>query len=157
MLSVRQSNGFWPLAAGLAALMFVQGCSGSTVRRFAPPGIFKFEEIASEKPPNPVIEERIREHRRENRGASFPIIARTPSRGDPPPQPPMEMRSVVSGELVAAREDLAEEVAQDRAAAESAGEQREAIVESVDALADQLERDAAVARAERRNSDLQRP
>ena len=137
--------------------MFVQGCSGSTARRFAPPGIFKYEEIASDKPPNPVIEERVREHRRENRGAAFPIIARTPSSGDPPPEPPVEMRNAAAEALIAARDDLAVVVAGDRAAVDAGREQRDAIVESVETLADQLDQDAAAAEAERQNSLLERP
>lgn len=137
--------------------MFVQGCSGSTARRFAPPGIFKYEEIASEKPPNPVIEERVRQHRLENRGAAFPIIARTPSSGEPPPEPPAEMRRAAAEALVAARDDLAASVAEDRAAADAGREQRDAIVESVETLADQLDQDAADAKAERQNSTLERP
>ncbi len=81
MPSVKQSFPaiFLPVAV-LAAFGALAGCSQNQLTRFAPPGIIKYEDIASEKPQNPVVAERIKEHK-DRDDAKFPVLSQTPVAG----------------------------------------------------------------------------
>ena len=122
------------MAAGLIASA---GCSNTSLSRFAPPGIVKYEDIASEKPQNPEVAARIAERRAEQGGGKFPNLSQTPGPEDQPKMPPPGAVDAEMAVLEALRETLAENVAEDRAAAaeELAGDlqaEREGLKERVD-------------------------
>ena len=149
MFSVRHSNGF-RLAASAAALLFLTpGCSSNSfLARFAPPGVVKYEDIAGDKPPNPAIEETVREYRADTQ-SRFPVLSQTPTSNPAPQIPESEIRDAQKAALIEGRERLAEEIAGDEAAVE-AEEARTAITSRGERFNDQLERDDAAAKAERR-------
>lgn len=85
-----------------------------TAKRLAPPGFFKYEEIAGDAPPNLEIEARKAARAAEGDGA-FPVISDAPR--DKPQPPPQAEQDAMARDLIAARDKLAEDVAADRAAA----------------------------------------
>lgn len=93
----------------------LSGCADLNLARFAPPGFVKYEDIASKKPPNPAIVERVAE-RAETPG-EYPVLANTPAAGDRPEKLAAERRDAMAEFLVQRRDDVAAEVAADRAAA----------------------------------------
>lgn len=143
-------------AWGLAALMVAaSGCSG--LKRLAPPGILKYEDIAGDQPPHPEIVKRIAERRSE-------IDQRFPNLSEQPSQRPAEMPEAQREELAAslreARDELQAAVEEDRAASE--GERQAKFIlpgDKADAgrdlkdvaadLASEVEHDEAIARRER--------
>lgn len=129
-------------ALGLAALAFAPGCSG--LKRLAPPGILKYEDLEAGQPPNPVIQERIAARR-----AS--VDQRFPNLSDQPSQRPEEMteaaRQATAAALAEARDALAEAVAQDRAASDA--ERSAPLDEAAAALAADVAREGEAARRER--------
>ena len=151
MFSVRHSNAFRMAASGAALILLTAGCSSSSfLARFAPPGVVKYEDIASEKPPNPAIEATVRDYREDTR-ARFPVLSRTPTAGPPPQIPDGARRDALKAELIDGREKLADEVSGDQAAIDAEQAQGEAITSRGERFNDQLERDSAAAKAERRD------
>ena len=138
-------------ASGLALLFLTAGCSGNSfLARFAPPGVVKYEDIAGEKPPNPAIEETVRDYREDPR-SRFPVLSRTPTAGPAPERPDGARRDALKAELIESRDRLAAEVSGDEAAVEADQARADAIVDRGARFNDQLERDDAAARAERRD------
>lgn len=133
------------LAAGSMA---ASGCSNTDLSRFAPPGIVKYEEIASEKPQNPEVAARIAERRAQQGGERFPNLSQTPGPEDKPKKPSSGQISAEMAALQALRENLAEEVAEDRAAAEAelAGD----LQAEREVLSERVESDSRAAARERR-------
>lgn len=150
MFSVRHSNGFRLAASAVALLFLTPACSSNSVlARFAPPGVVKYEDIAGDKPPNPAIEETVREYRADTR-SRFPVLSQTPTAGPAPQIPESELRDAQKAELIEGREKLAEEIAGDEAAVEAEEARAAAITSRGERFNDQLERDDAAAKAERR-------
>lgn len=156
MFSVRQSSGFRLAASGIAAILLIQGCSNSFLARFAPPGIVKYEDIAGDKPPNPVIEETIREYRADTK-AKFPILSQTPTAGPAPAKPNSNVRDATMTELVESREKLAQELQNDEAAIEADRKEVDALPGKGEALAEKLDEDTIAAQSERKNDLSQKP
>ena len=132
--------------AGLAA-----GCANTDLQRYAPPGIFKYEEIASEKEPNPTIENVI-ESREESVDERFPNLSETPTAGRTLRRPSRRAAQQESTIILGARDNLTAAVDADR---EASRQEREAVkdLESrTDELLIQLENDAASAESDRANS-----
>lgn len=132
----------------MTATLALSGCSSFELSRLAPPGIVKYEEIASEKPPNPAIEEAIAA-RKKTSDPRFPVLSRTPAAGPPPPRPKPAEVSAETDALVGARESLEADLAEDRAAAETDRAELDALNSKRDSLAKDVDRDAAAARRER--------
>lgn len=133
----------------IAIAATISGCSETQLSRFAPPGIIKYENIASEKPPNPAIEETVR-NRKANSNAVYPVIARTPGLSDRPEKPSTDLIEAEMSELVEARETLNALVEADRAAAAEDAQERESLSRDSESFKRQLDRDAKAANAERR-------
>lgn len=129
-------------ALGLAALACAPGCSG--LKRLAPPGILKYEDLERGQPPNPVIQERIAT-RRASVDQRFPNLSEQPSKR--PEEMTEAERQATSAALAGARDALAEAVAQDRAASDS--ERSATLDEAAAALAVEVEREGEAARRER--------
>lgn len=126
----------------LAALA-AAGCAAE-LKRFAPPGIVKYEELAKDQPPNPAIVARIEESRNEP-GGGFPKLAEQPTalpQGIAKPE-----RAAMTEALLVDRDALDAAVAEDRALAE--GERDASLVEMRDALGEAVAKDDAAARRER--------
>ncbi len=145
-----------PYAAALLIVwLALPGCAG--LKRLAPPGVIKYENLAGDDPPSPAIKERIAA--RQNAGAGgFPNLAETPSKK--PDGVPKSAREKEMEELLAARDALARAVANDQAASaverekgvlmpgdEKSGEQ--SLDAAQKALADAVAKDDAAARRER--------
>jgi len=131
--------------AGALAIL-LGACSNAQLVRFAPPGIIKYEKLAGDQPPNPIIEQRI-EERVEDSDSPFPVIAQTPSQSSP--ARPAEQRQKLTTGLEEKRDGLDvaieadwEGVAQDRTRSETLSDKRAR-------LAEDLERDSRAARQER--------
>jgi hypothetical protein len=119
------------------------GCSGG-LKRFAPPGIVKYEELANDAPPNPAIVERI-EAQKDQPGGGFPRLAEQPTKlpeGIAKPE-----RDAMIGDLLAERDALNAAMETDRAAAEA--ERIEGLEGDRDALSEAVAKDDAAARRER--------
>ncbi len=137
-------------ATGAAMIFLTPGCSSdSFLARFAPPGVVKYEDIASEKPPNPAIAETLSEYRETTR-KRFPVLSRTPTAGAAPERPDVAARDALKTDLTENRDRLAEEIAGDEAAVAAERNGAGAIAEQGGAVNAQVARDAAAARAERR-------
>ncbi len=127
----------------IAALLAAAGCSGG-LKRFAPPGILKYEDLAKDQPPNPAIVERI-EAQKNAPGGGFPELAEQPTKlpeGIAKPE-----RDAMIGELLLKRDILNAAVESDRDLAQA--ERADDLNEMRDALADAVAKDDAVARRER--------
>lgn len=136
-----------PLLAG-AGVFAVTACESGDLARFAPPGIVKYEDLAGDQPVNPAVAQRIEERRAEKGAGKFPRLAETPDKKDRPKKKRSAERSAEIGQLVEARNELADEVAGDRAAAEAELE-RDLSAES-DELKTRIDADSAAAARERR-------
>ncbi len=134
-----------------AAALLVMGCSGVQWRRLAPPGILKYEELASEKPPNPVIEEEIAE-RKDGEKTRFPNLSAAPSRSDLPAERAQDELKAEMDALAAARDTLASKVKEDRTAVDEERATAGDIITARDVLTEQVGDDEIVvndARAEK--------
>ncbi len=131
-----------------AAVLLVAGCSSVQWRRLAPPGILKYEELASEKPPNPVIDEEIAQ-RKDGEKTHFPNLSLAPSRSDLPAERSQDELKAEMDELTAARDGLASEVTDDREAVDLARATVDDIVAAADKLADQVSEDETAVTDER--------
>jgi hypothetical protein len=138
------------LALSLTAVVLLTvGCSDLQLARFAPPGIVKYEDIASEKPPNPAIQQMI-EERREDREKEFPILAETPSKKDRPQKRSAAENDAVIASLEEARNTLNESIEASRARAKTELAESVPLPERRDALTNQIEQDEAFAKKERK-------
>lgn len=145
-----------PYAAALViGCLALSGCAG--LKRLAPPGVLKYEELAGDQPPSPIIKERIAASKDLGTGG-FPNLVETPSKK--PEGIPKATRERESAELLAARDALNAAVAEDRAAAASEREQgvllpgdeksgEKSLDAAQEALADAVAKDEAAARRER--------
>ncbi|MHA7872355.1 MAG: hypothetical protein ACX939_08400 [Hyphococcus sp.] len=118
--------------------------------RFAPPGFVKYEDIASQKPPNPAVEQIIAE-RRESPEKRFPKLAEQPSERDRPAKRPAEDVKAEIKALADARETLQSDLDAARAAAEADRIEGDLLNARRDALDAQLKIDEASAKAERQD------
>jgi hypothetical protein len=100
--------------AALAVLTAAMG-GCTTMKRLAPPGFVKYEDLAGDKPKNPVIQERVKAVK-QARDARFPNLSEQPSAA-PEPMPVAE-RDVHLTSLVSVGSALTEQIAADRLAAE---------------------------------------
>ena len=146
MSDVRYRLGFFLGAAVLAAT----GCSSLELARFAPPGVVKYEDIASEKPPNPAIEAVI-EARTESSSKDYPNLSKAPSAKDRPRKLSTAQVNYRIDELATARDAINAEVAAARELAEAETANIIPLPEQRDTLEAQLERDEASALAERKD------
>ncbi len=125
-----------------AALALV-GCSGG-LKRFAPPGIVKYEELAKDQPMNPAIADRI-EQNREAKGGGFPVLADQPTKvpqGIARPE-----REAMTEVLLTDRDALNVAVAEDRVLANA--ERESSLVDLRDTLDAAVAKDDEAARRER--------
>jgi len=141
---------------GLAALIAASpGCS--SLKRLAPPGILKYEELAGDQPVNPEIKQRIAERRREI-DRRFPDLSAQPSRR--PAEASMAERDALAAGLIDARDELQAAVEADRAASDAErqagftlpgdkGDKARSLEDVAADLAAEVEKDGTVARNER--------
>ena len=125
------------------------GCSSLELARFAPPGVVKYEDIASEKAPNAAIQEVVNASTQAS-DADYPDLSQTPSAKDRPRKRNsawIENQIVQLGE---SRDTLNEAVDAERAQAEAETEDAILFPEQRDARDEMLDSDEATARAERR-------
>lgn len=119
------------------------GCSGG-LKRFAPPGIVKYEDLAKDQPPNPVIVERIEAQKAEP-GGGFPALSKQPTKlpeGIAKPE-----RDAMVADLLAQRDIVNAAVASDRELA--ATERADSLETMRDELSGAVAEDDAAARRER--------
>ncbi len=131
-----------------AALLAGTGCSSLELARFAPPGVVKYEDIASKKPTNPAIQE-IVDARTGAADKAYPDLSQAPSEKDRPRKRSsrwVENQMKLLGET---RDTVNGEVEAERALAKAETENALPLPEQRDALGKMLERDEASARAER--------
>ena len=130
------------------AFGMVSGCANSELARFAPPGIIKYEDLAGDKPMNPTVAARVEERKAEPDAGDFPILSETPGAD----QRPVKRTSAdIDGEkagLTAARDELSDEISDDRLAA-SDDVPADLALER-DKLKEQVDADNAAAARERR-------
>jgi hypothetical protein len=125
------------------AALALTGCSGG-LKRFAPPGIVKYEELEKDIPPNPAIVARIEEER-DAPGGGFPKLSEQPTalpQGIAKPE-----RAAMTDGLIAGRDALNEAVAEDRILA--AAERETSLIDQGEALGAAVAKDDAAARRER--------
>lgn len=156
MFSVRLSRGFLIAGGGLAAILLLQGCSNSTLARFAPPGLVKYEDIASKKPPNPAIEQTVRDYREDTK-SRFPVLSETPTAEPAPQIPTGAVRDATKADLIEGRDELAKALEQDQAAIDADRAAIGDLTEKSDSFASQLDQDSAAAQAERKENLPQQP
>lgn len=137
MSAVKQTCAYF--ASVSLALGLLNGCSSLELARFAPPGIIKQEDIASEKPPNPAVQAEIDKYRAENTG-KYPILSETPVAKAAPSKPPQDEIDRELAALNAAGETLAADVEAQRTAVEAAEEERQQILNERKKLREQVER-----------------
>lgn len=128
----------------LAAVAIAAPACSDGLKRFAPPGIVKYEELEKGEPPNPAIVQRINAHE-EAPGGGFPNLAEQPStlpEGIAGPE-----RAAMEASLIAERDALNVAIAAERAAA--ASERERPLETERDALSEALAKDDAAARRER--------
>jgi hypothetical protein len=143
-------------AAILIVWLALPGCAG--LKRLAPPGVIKYEELAGDQPPSPVIKERIAARQAEVGTGGYPNLSATPS--EKPAGIPKAQREAAAAEIRAVGAALDDAVAEDRAAAvterergvlfpgdEKSGERD--LTAAQEALADAIARDEERARRER--------
>lgn len=119
------------------------GCSGG-LKRFAPPGIVKYEELAKDQPVNPTITERVKA-RKDMPGRGFPSLAAQPKvlpEGIAKPE-----RDAMQKSLIDQRDALNAAMEGDRATAES--EREDPLEAERDALIDAANKDEDEASRER--------
>lgn len=132
-------------AIGIAAL---QGCADSQLARFAPPGIVKYEDIASKKPQSPEIVARIEERRSQPDTGKFPVFSETPGKEQRPAKRDPATVATQIEELNQKAEAIKAEVEQERAIA--AEETASNLSGEADSLRERVERDNKAAARERR-------
>lgn len=125
------------------------GCSQGALTRFAPPGIIKYEDIASEKPANPAISAVIKE-RKDAGDADFPLIAETPGASARPAKPEQAAIDAQVSELTRARDGLNAAVEHDRIEAENESQSASALEDSRLGLEENILRDSEASAAERK-------
>ena len=125
------------------AALAAAGCSGG-LKRFAPPGIVKYEELAKDQPVNPAIAARIEDYQDERAGG-FPNLSEQPQKtpeGIAAPE-----RGAMEAALIAERDALNDAINADK---ELAAAERDASIEAArDALEEAIAKDDALARRER--------
>lgn len=145
-------------AKAALALIVLAGFAGgcASLKRFAPPGIVKYEELAGDQPMNAQIKARAAE-RKASGEQRFPNLSEAPSA--PPQGLSQAEQHVLKDELREARAVLASAIANDLALA--AAERAETVAlpgvrdpalslpDARDALAKAVEKDDAIARKER--------
>lgn len=127
----------------LAAAMTATGCTDG-FKRFAPPGIVKYEDLEKGEPTDPAIAARVEEFKATKAGG-FPKLAEQPQaapKGIAAPE-----RAAMEKGLLALRDDLTVKVEADRAAA--AAERDTSIATLAEQLEAAIAEDNAKARAER--------
>ena len=102
----------YALAALAVLTVGAGGCT--TLKRLAPPGFVKYEDLAGDKPKNPVIQERVKAVKAA-RDAQFPNLSEQPAVA-PTPMPVAE-RDIYLTSLKTAGAGLNEQIEADRAAA----------------------------------------
>lgn len=127
----------------LIAAVAASGCSGG-LKRFAPPGFVKYEDLAQGKPVAPSIATRIETAQAVEAGA-FPDLSGQP--GQTPAGIAAPERAALGDELDDARMNLVDAVDKDRA--DAAAERIQSIEPQRDALDEALKIDDAAARKER--------
>ena len=135
-------------ALAVALALPAGGCANVDLARFAPPGIVKYEDLAGDQPQNPNVAARIAERRAEQGGGEFPRLSETPGANQRPSPLGQAQVDANKAELTAARETLADAVAEDRAAfgAETADD----LSAEGDTLRVRVEADNAAAARDRR-------
>lgn len=125
------------------AALAATSCSGG-LKRFAPPGIVKYEELAKDEPMDAAIVARI-DAQRQEKGGGFPALAKQPTvvpQGIAKPE-----RNAMTEALLAERDALNAGIAEDQALA--AAEREETLEALRDALGEAVVKDDAAARRER--------
>jgi len=146
MPGVKRSHAFLLSLTAFSAA----GCSSLELARFAPPGIIKYEDIASKKSPNAAMQD-IVEKRRIEGEEKFPILSDMPSRDDLSPVSPPEIRKADIKSLEDARDELAAAVKKSREQSQADRTEVSLLPEQRDVLSDQIEDDAAKAKETREN------
>ena len=126
----------------------IGGCANSSLQRFAPPGIFKYEEIASEKDPNPKITEVVAA-RQDRVDEKFPVLSETPTAGLTLKKPDKSEAQQQSDIIIGARDELTTAIDADRMASHEERQAVAALEARTDELLELLERDEKSARGER--------
>ena len=133
----------------LPFLLLLAGCGDIQWARLLPPGLIKYEEIASEKEANPVIAAEI-EQRIEGQEKEYPKLARQPGVAEVPEgKDPTQMESEIS-ELTEARDTLEAQTAEDRRAAEEERLDNTELLTDGEKLDEDLENDKDAIARERR-------
>ena len=127
----------------LLAALAASGCAGA-LKRFAPPGIVKYEDLAKDQPVNPAIAARVKE-RSAAGGGGFPPLAKQPT--EVPAGIAKPERDGMEETLLAERDALNKAVAEDRSVA--AAERDDTPEAARDALGDAIDKDNATARRDR--------
>lgn len=139
----------YPQFVFLAVAAFsAAGCAELQLSRFAPPGVVKYEDIASEKEPNPAIVEAI-ESQKETSTRDYPRLAETPSEKDRPKKRALAQVDAEIDSLATARDDLNESVAKARLEAEADLAETPPLLSQLEEMQKQIDLDTASARAER--------
>ena len=126
------------------AAIAAAGCSSGSLKRFAPPGVVKYEDRAKGQAPSPVIVERI-EAQKDLPGGGFPNLSEQPTKlpeGIAKPE-----RDAMTADLLAQRDALNAAMTEDRALAEA--ERLHALEGDRAALSEAVAKDDAAARRER--------
>ena len=144
MSDVRYLKVFFLVAAILAGA----GCSSLELARFAPPGVVKYEDIASEKPPNPAIQQ-ILDDQQAAADAEYPDLSQAPSKRDRPRKRSSRLVSNQISRLERSRDTINAAVDAERTQAMTETEDPILPPEQREAFDAMFERDAASARAER--------
>lgn len=97
----------------ISVSILLTACSSSDLRRFAPPGIIRYEDLAKGEPIDPVVQSRIDESNAE-KGKSFPVISEQqttiPEGLDAPSRDELttnleQSRATAAADIAKARED----------------------------------------------------
>ena len=132
------------LLLGVAGIVLLGGCE--TVKRLAPPGFVKYEDLAKDTPPNPTIEAKI-DDREFGEDSRFPNLSNAPN--SPPSAIDPQTREATTENLIAERERLQNALSADRKAAEAeARAEADALDEARDALVDAIDQQRAKAAVE---------
>lgn len=117
----------------IAAFLSMPGCSSFDWARLAPPGIVKYEEIASKKPPNETIQLELNRNREET-ASSYPKIADMPINSDAEQRGALGKLNEESNSLIVSREELELQLNSDRAQANQERASREPLSTSPDII-----------------------
>lgn len=153
-MAIRAGAKRYTVSALAMLALLLPGCAG--LKRFAPPGIVRYENLSGDKPQNPQIRARV-DARKAEREAVYPNLSEAP-RAAPAAMAPEEQDGLKAA-LIAARDALAAGMEADRAGAEAdradgvtlpgARGSTLPLEAARDALAEKVETDDARARAER--------